>query len=111
MGVPSTVEGPIMRQATKADLDAITWVNEASFPDDPGCPYKFPHRAEYPDDFRKWSRIQYEEYFNQPKKYITFVVTVPVLDDDGKCVVHKPISFAVWDMAVETKSTGGGMCL
>lgn len=97
-----------MRPATKADLDSITWIVEGGFPDDPGCSYKFPYRAEHLGDFRKWTRVQYEEYLNQPEKYATLVTTAPVSVDGGKRVIHKPVSLAVWDMAVETDSTGGG---
>jgi hypothetical protein len=106
---PSVGQQLIMRPATKADLDSITWVVEAGFPDDPGCPYKYPYRTQYPDDFWKWTRVQYEEYLSQPEKYVSLVVTVPVLIDDGKRFVHKPISIAVWDVAVGIKSTGSGL--
>jgi hypothetical protein len=84
----------IMRLATKADLDSITWVVEAGFPDDTGCPYKFPCRGKHPEDFWKWTRVEYEEYLNQPEKYVSLVVTAPVPADDGNGVVHKPISIA-----------------
>src|ERR1700733_3538890 len=74
--------GPLlMRPATKADLDAITRVAQAGFPDDPGCNYKYPYRYEHPHDFWKWTRLQYEEYIDQPEKYAVLVVTTLFADD------------------------------
>ncbi|KAJ5115859.1 hypothetical protein N7456_000207 [Penicillium angulare] len=99
----------IMRPATKADLDSITWIVEGGFPDDPGCSYKYPYRAEYPADFWKWTRREYEEYLDQPEKYVTLVTTAPVSVDGGKTVTHKPVSLAVWDISVETKSNGSDL--
>lgn len=96
-----------MRAATKADLDAITRVVQVSFPDDPGCNYKFPYRYEYPEDFWKWTRLEYEEYLDQPEKFAVNVVTAPVTEFGG-VVVDEPIAIGIWDIAVETKSTGGG---
>jgi len=96
-----------IRPATKADLDGITRVVEAGSQDDPSCHYKYPFRASYPDDFWKWTRLEYEEYLNQPEKYASLVVTAPVSGTDGK-VDDKIIAIGVWDLAVETKSTGGG---
>ncbi|KAF4470357.1 gnat family [Fusarium albosuccineum] len=95
-----------IRWATKADLKDITWVIEHGFPDDPGCTYKFPQRKEFPKDFRKWTKLEYEEYLDQHNKFATLVVTAPVLSDTG-AVVDRPISIGVWDVAPETKPTGG----
>jgi hypothetical protein len=95
------------RTATKADLDGITRVVQAGFPDDPGCNYKFPYRHEHPEDFWKWTRLEYEEYLDQPEKFSVNVVTAPVTQLDGT-VIDEPIAIGVWDIAVETKSTGGG---
>ncbi|OTB09305.1 hypothetical protein M426DRAFT_315877 [Hypoxylon sp. CI-4A] len=86
-----------MRAATKADLDAITWIVVGGFPDDPGCNYKFPYRTEYPDDFRKWTRLEYEGYLNQPDKYASLVTTAPVLAE-GR-VIQKPIAIGIWDVS------------
>jgi hypothetical protein len=80
----------------------------AGFPDDPGCNYKFPYRNQYPDDFWYWTRLEYEEYLDQPAKFASLVVTAPVTRDDGDEVSHVPIAVGIWDIAVETKSIGGG---
>lgn len=92
-----------MRQATKADLDDIADVIAAAFPDDPGCDYKFPYRDKYPEDFRKWLRIEYEGYLDQPKKFAFNVVTVTEGD-----LVDKAIAVGVWDISVHTPANGGG---
>ncbi|KAJ4269899.1 hypothetical protein NW762_001568 [Fusarium torreyae] len=94
-----------LRQATKDDLDNITWIIVNAYPDDPGCDYRFPYRDEYPSDFWKWTRVEYEEYLNQSDKFVNMVVTAPVLDHGE--VVHQPISIGVWDLAVRTDFTGG----
>ncbi|KAF4987083.1 hypothetical protein FDECE_15606 [Fusarium decemcellulare] len=104
--VPPVHEPLSIRWATKADLDAITWVVQHGFPDDPGCTYKFPRRDEFPEDFWKWTRLEYDEYLNQPDKFVTLVVTAPVPSDTG-AVVDRPISIGVWDVAPETKAAGG----
>ncbi|KAF4470351.1 gnat family [Fusarium albosuccineum] len=104
--VPPVHEPLSIRWATKADLDAITWVVQYGFPDDPGCTYKFPRRDEFPEDFWKWTRLEYDEYLDQPEKFATLVVTAPVPSDTG-AVVDRPISIGVWDVAPETKATGG----
>lgn len=102
-------QGPlVLRAATKADLDAITRIIVAGFPDDPGCDYKFPYRHQYPDDFWYWTRLEYEEYLDQPAKFASLVVTAPVTQDDGDEVSHVPIAVGIWDIAPETKSIGGG---
>ncbi|KAM0563147.1 hypothetical protein ACHAPJ_000861 [Fusarium lateritium] len=95
-----------LRQATKDDLDDITWIITNAYPDDPGCDYRFPYRNEYPSDFWKWTRVEYEEYLNQSEKFVNMVVTAPVLDHDE--VIHQPISIGVWDLAVRTDFAGGG---
>jgi hypothetical protein len=98
-----------LRPATKADLDAIASVVKAGFPDDPGCDYKFPYRNDFPDDFWKWTRLEYEEYLNQPEKFAVLVVTTPITNAEG-AVIDTVIAIGVWDLAVLQKSKGGGSC-
>ncbi|KAF4463011.1 gnat family [Fusarium albosuccineum] len=99
--------GPLnARLATKADLEHITGVVWDSYLDDPGCPYKFPGREEYPKDFLKWTKLEYKEYLNQPDKFFTGVVTAPMISDDDK-PVEQLISISVWDDAPQTKAIGG----
>ncbi|KAF2810817.1 acyl-CoA N-acyltransferase [Mytilinidion resinicola] len=96
-----------LRLATKADLDDITKVAQAGFPDDPEFDYRFPERKKYPEDNWKWTRQEYEEYIDQPEKFAVLVVTAPV-ESDGE-TANKPISLAVWDMSVLTNSKGGNL--
>jgi hypothetical protein len=95
-----------LRAATKADLDDITDVVQAGFPDDPEWDYRFPYSEKYPEDNRKWTRREYDEYLEQPDKYAVLAATAPV-ETDGK-TSSKVIALAVWDISVLTKSTGGG---
>lgn len=118
-GRPSKLDassGPIqIRAAEKDDLDAITGIVKAGFPDDPGCDYKYPHRHEYSDDFWKWTRREYEEYIDQPDKFAVLVATQLVAADasgsgigQSQAVFDRPIAYAVWNMAVDTERAGGG---
>ncbi|KAI1122725.1 acyl-CoA N-acyltransferase [Nemania abortiva] len=95
----------VLRAATKADLDTMVEIVQAAFPDDPGCNYKFPYRAEHPHDFRKWTRVEYEEYLEQPKKFAVLLVTAPVAS--GDIIVQRPVAIGVWDIAVNVESKGG----
>ncbi|KAK4649347.1 uncharacterized protein QC761_118050 [Podospora bellae-mahoneyi] len=96
----------VMRKATKNDLDAITRVIQAGFPDDPGCNYKFPYRDKYPEDFWKYTRRQYEEYLEQPEKFAFNVVTVT---NEEAGLDDLPIAIGVWDIAVHIKAKGGDL--
>jgi hypothetical protein len=99
--------GLIVRRASKADLDDIAKVAQAGFPDDPEFNYRFPYRHKYPEDNWKWTRREYEGYIDQPEKFAVLVVTVTVSESDK--AVERPIALAVWDMAVLTEPTGGGL--
>ena len=93
-----------IRPTTLADLDSLTDIAQAGFPDDPEWNYQFPYRGDYPNDNWKWTRKEYEEYENQPDEYTVFLATIPATE--SYC---KPIALAVWDMSVTTESTGEGM--
>lgn len=100
--------GPLsVRTATKADLNAMTDIIWTGFPDDPGCNFKFPYRHKYEDDFRQWTRVEYEEYIEQPEKFAVHVVDAPFTGESGVSF-SEPIAIGVWDTAVLTESTGGG---
>ena len=100
--------GPLsVRTATKADLEAITNIICTGFPDDPGCDYKFPHRCEYQEDFRKWTTVEYEKYIEQPEKFVVHVVDAPFTGEGGASF-SEPIAIGVWDTAVLTESSSGG---
>ncbi|KAI1111619.1 acyl-CoA N-acyltransferase [Nemania sp. NC0429] len=77
----------------------------AAFPDDPGCDYKFPYRDKHPHDFRKWTRIEYEEYIDQPDKFAVLLATAPV--GSGGVTIQQPIALAVWDITVRAAFKGG----
>ena len=95
-----------LRKANKSDLEDITTVAQAGFPDDPEFDYRFPKRDKYPEDNRKWIRREYQAYLEQPEKFTVMIITTPV-EKDGQ-VASRAIALAVWDMAVLTEATGGG---
>ncbi|KAL2202351.1 hypothetical protein CC79DRAFT_1401997 [Sarocladium strictum] len=79
-----------LRKATASDLAAIVQVVEASYPDDPSCDYKFPHRGKYPADFTLWLSREYAVYLESDK----FAVMVMVTPEDV------PVAVGVWDLSV-----------
>ncbi len=99
-----------LRNATEADLDDIVRIVQAGFPDDPEVGYRFPLRDEYPEDYWKWTRIEYRGYIQQPNKFVVHLVEAPVMSHDGK-VVMRPAAVAVWDVAVLTEDKKAGMLI
>ncbi|ETS79398.1 hypothetical protein PFICI_09251 [Pestalotiopsis fici W106-1] len=111
----------VVRVATMEDLDDLTKIAQAGFPDDPEFDYRFPHRQKYPDDHWRWTRREYEGYLNQPDKYAVLLATLPTNQkSDEYNDEHKqerelnrswPVSvaLAVWDMAVTTESQVSGL--
>lgn len=99
-----------LRQATIDDLDDITWIVTNSLPDDPGTDYRFPYRDKHPEDFWKWTKEEYAEYFERPDKFYVMVVTAPV-EDDGE-IIHQPVAIGVWDLIVTSEfMPSGTSCL
>ena len=106
----ATMDMPLsLRAATMADLDDITKVAQAGFPDDPEWNYRFPYREEYPKDNWKWTRREYEEYLAQPDKYAVILVTA-LVEKEGQ-FMQKTAAIAVWDMSVLTQPASGGKFL
>lgn len=85
-----------MRQATKEDLEDLTTIAQAAFPDDPQWDYRFPYRDQYPKDNRNWTRRQYREYLDDPEKYLIMVITAP---DAERPISGKPVALAVWNVS------------
>lgn len=110
---PDASSAPIkIRAAEKHDLDAITDIVKAGFPDDPGCDYKYPYRDKYSADFREWTRREYEEYLDQPDKFAVLVAIVAAdaagsAVDQSQADLDRPIAYAVWNISVKTERTGG----
>ena len=97
--------------ATKAQLDDIARVAQAGFPDDPEWNYRFPDRKDHPKDNWKWTRREYEEFFEQPDKYTILVVATDTEDAANRTQASenaKVVAIAVWDTAPLTESKGGG---
>jgi hypothetical protein len=98
--------GFTLRTATKDDLDAITWIHIEGFTEEPRVHYCYPFRHQYPEDHWKWTRKEYENYLEQPQKYVVYVLEAPS-EADGN-IVYKPVGHAVWNIAVLTSALGMG---
>jgi hypothetical protein len=96
----------VLRSANHGDLDRLTTIAQQGFPDDPEWNYRFPARAQYPEDNRKWTRLEYEEYLQQPEKYAVLVVDAH-FNNKGKNACEA-IALGVWDISVLTKFRCGG---
>ncbi|RYP55595.1 hypothetical protein DL771_012349 [Monosporascus sp. 5C6A] len=109
-----------LRRATGADLDNLTKIAQAGFPDDPEWNYRFPYRYKHPEDNWKWTRKEYEEYLDQPGKYSVLLATLPAeqctdrndsSDGDAHRTNRISIALAVWDVSVTkmSKDRDGGI--
>lgn len=95
-----------LRVATKDDLDELTRIHIEGFTEEPQVHYCYPSRFEYPEDHWKWTRGEYENFLNQPQKFVVYVLEAPSESDGSTAIV--PVGHAVWNLAVLTKATGMG---
>ncbi len=86
-----------IRAAQPSDLDAITWVSVAATPADPVCPYRYPYREQYPEDFQQFSRIRLSEFLAEAATGSTLfmVYEAPSMEDPS---IRKVISYAIWEL-------------
>ena len=86
-----------IRTAQLSDLDAITWVSVAATPADPVCPYRYPFREQYPEDFERFSRIRLGEFLAEASTGSTvfMVYEAPSIEDPS---IRKVISYAIWEL-------------
>jgi hypothetical protein len=86
-----------IRAAQPSDLDATTWISVATTPLDPVCPYRFPHRDQYPEDFHHFTRIHLAERLAEAATGTTnfMVYEAPSIDDPS---IRKVISYAIWEL-------------
>lgn len=74
-----------LREATKADLDALTDIMIAAMPTDPAWDYRFPYRDDYPEHHRRCIKKLFEEAFEAQAT----VLNVVEIED-------YPVAYAVW---------------
>ena len=96
-----------LRTATKNDLDDMTQIHIDAFAEEALEHYMYPLRKEYPEDYRNWTRKEYESFLEQPKKFVVHILGAPCEASDGSANV-KPVGFAVWDIAVLLDSSVAG---
>lgn len=99
--------GFTLRPTTRNDLDDITRIHIEGFTKEPQVLYCYPFRFQYPEDHWKWTRKEYENYLEQPDKYVIHVIETTLETGDGSVVI-KPVGLAVWNVSVLTKATGTG---
>jgi hypothetical protein len=100
-----SAEGFTLRKANEEDLDIITQIVKVSFAREPEQNYRFPHRDKYPEDYRIWTRKEYQGYLEQPEKFVFHVVEASV--KSNVTVKRQPIALSVWDVAVNIASKVG----
>lgn len=115
-GNNGAVSNVIVNLATIDDLDDLTRIARAGFPDDPEFDYRFPYRKQFPNDNWEWTRQEYKEYLKQPDKYAVLLATLSPSEEEEDHQEHElersrpiPVALAVWNVAVNTASLGGGL--
>jgi hypothetical protein len=99
--------GFCLRPATESDLDDITRIHIEGFTEEPYEHYCYPWREEYPEDYWRWTREEYERYLKQPHKYVVHVLDA-ASEADG-AVNIKPAGVAIWNIAVLAKALSPGI--
>ena len=87
-----------LRTATSTDLDNITAVACAAFPDDPQWDYRFPHRKEFPEDNYKCTKELYKSMLDIDDIVINVITTSTKENNETK---EKLIALAVWELQYE----------
>src|ERR1700712_5025177 len=93
---PITGTGHVIsiRPASLADLDAMLDIGLAAMPLDPQWNWRFPHRFEFPDDHRKFTRNVYRSFLEN-KSGNWAVMLAEVAEEDS----IMPAAFAVWNLS------------
>ncbi|KAJ4160187.1 hypothetical protein NW754_003312 [Fusarium falciforme] len=71
--------------------------------DDQSWPYRFPHRAQYPEDHCNYNRDLFRRFIS-PEYNDWSVVVVEVLDDAREWRI---VAFSVWDISYVNKRVHG----
>lgn len=91
-----------IRLATRADLEAMTWVLIGASPLDPVYPYRFPDRHLYPGEFAALCRRKCAEYLETS----TVVVCEMASHDDDEAT--QVVAFSAWDMPTRVHPQASG---
>ena len=87
----------VIRTAGPTDLDNITDLAFAVLPEVPQYSYRFSYAKDYPDDQRKYLRIQLEQYLKPDSDdYHVMVVEAPSLSRPDSIQI---VALAVWDLS------------
>jgi hypothetical protein len=86
----------LIRKATIEDLDVMVDIALAAMPQDPQWDWRFPHRLQFPDDTRRFTRIKYEEFLtNTDGEWLVILAEHRRMDG---VTPPKPIAMAIWNV-------------
>jgi hypothetical protein len=96
-----------LRAVQRADLGSLTRINVDASLHDPQWNYRYPKRAQYPEEHHKYVRLTIEDYLARCDSGVTECIVVSS-GFDGACGQTNVIAFSVWDVASSEpdKSTG-----
>ncbi|KAK3386827.1 hypothetical protein B0H63DRAFT_468443 [Podospora didyma] len=99
---PPPAAGMSLREATLADLDAMTWVLVAASPLDPVYPYRFPDRLSYPAEFAQLCRQKCREYLATSTVMVCEMEAWPSFPSASECgqKARRVVAFSAWDAPV-----------
>jgi len=89
-----------IRPSEPSDLDAITAIGVAAFPYEPQWPYRYPYRAQYPEDHQIFTRQRYSEWFAaaETPDCVIMVAEAPSNEDPQ---VRKVVALSIWRMPTQ----------
>jgi hypothetical protein len=84
-----------IRPVRPSDLDALTEIGIAAFPFEPQWLYRYPYRAQYPEDHHTYSRIRYSEWLAaaNTSECIIMIAESPSIEN---LEIYKPVALSIW---------------
>ena len=94
-----------IRTATPSDIDSVVEIILSAFPRGHQWNYRFPYRAEHPEDHFKYTRILIQCFLDPTWDDFQVMVTeAPSMNDDA---VTKIVSVSVWDVSYSNRRKHG----
>jgi hypothetical protein len=84
-----------IRKATIADLDVMVDIALAAMPQDPQWDWRFPHRLQFPDDTREFTRMKYEGFLTNTGEWLVILAEYRIMDEVPP---PKAIAMAIWNV-------------
>ncbi|XXG96077.1 hypothetical protein Hte_002354 [Hypoxylon texense] len=86
----------IIRQATLADVDAVTAIFITAMASNPSWNYRYPYRHEYPEDHLRTNRDVIRRFISP--SYPDWTVNVVEVIGEGSAHVSKIVTISIWDL-------------